>query len=72
MSNRYEFSTGGRVGTVRYRDGEWHAEIEGRKSSHRLLRVALAHALGVGPADVGGLAAKILTEARDEKATPGA
>ena len=61
MRGPTEFTASGISGTAQYRDGLWYVQWRTRSTSHRLLRVALAHALGVGPASVAGLAAKILT-----------
>ena len=70
MSGPSEFTASDVSGTAQYRDGVWYVQWGTRSESHRLLRIALAHALGVGPASVSGLAAKILTSrSRDEADT---
>ena len=67
MSGPTQFTASDVSGTAHYRDGHWYVQWGTHAESHRLLRIALAHALGVGPASVSGLAAKILTSrSRDE------
>jgi hypothetical protein len=67
MPQTYEFAASGISGTVSYSDGLWCVQWGVRSESHRLLRVALPHALGVGPQDVAGLTAKILSSRRPEE-----
>jgi hypothetical protein len=63
----YEFVSSGSVGTAEYRDGEWHVAFRGREVTHRLLREALAQALGAERRSIRGLANKILTETRPDR-----
>lgn len=66
MSRPYEFSVAGTAGSAHYQDGEWRVELGARTTTHRLLRVALARAVGAAPSSVAALAAKILNEAHEE------
>jgi hypothetical protein len=70
-SRRYFFAVAGTAGSARYQDGEWHIELGGRETSHQLLRVALAAAIGAAPSSLAGFAAPILNESHGE-ASPSA